>query len=101
MFDFKAPEYNSRDLRSIINTIIEELMAYGDYTYAFPDENASEEELKTLYNKVRHRFLMRAVYYFYDYVCQFPFDDLFTDEVSMLKYLLDYFERIYKPLKKP
>jgi hypothetical protein len=93
MFVPKPPEYNKQDLRSMIKVLIEELRFLGNHSYKLPDENASEEELKTLYNKLRHKLLEEVVGIMHSYVCQFPFDDLFTDEESMLRYLLKYFEQ--------
>ncbi len=86
-----TPQYDKQDLRSIIIALIDELRLFDRY-YKIPDENASEEELKALYNELRHRLLKEAVGTMHSYVCQFPFDDLFTDEESMLRYLLKLFE---------
>jgi hypothetical protein len=89
----KPPEYDNQDLRSMIKALIEELRLLGNFRYKMPDENASEEELKTLYNGLRHKLLKEAVGIMHSYVYQFPFDDLFTDEESMLRYLLKLFEQ--------
>jgi hypothetical protein len=88
----QTPKYDRNDLRSIIKALIEELRLLGNYRYKIPSENASEEELISLYNELRHKLLEEAVGVMHSYVCQFPYDDLFTDEESMLRYLLKLFE---------
>jgi hypothetical protein len=88
----RIPQYNKQDLRSIINALIDELRLLGNFRYTIPDKDASEEELKSLYDELRHKLLVEAVGILHSYVCQFPFDDLFTDEESMLRYLLKLFE---------
>ena len=89
----EMPQYDKHDLRSIITALIDGLSLLGVFKYKIPDENTSEEELKTLYNEIRHEFLEEAFYRMYSYVCYFPFDDLFTDEASLLRYLLKHFEQ--------
>ncbi len=86
----ETPQYDRQDLRSIIKALIEELRLF-DRFYEMPNENASEEELKVLYNELRHKLLEDAFYRMYSYISNFPFDDLFTDEESLLKYLLKHF----------
>jgi hypothetical protein len=88
----QTPQYDRNDLRDIIKALIEELRLLGNYKYKMPNENASEEELISLYNELRHKFLEEVVGVTHSYVCQFPYEDLFTDEESMLRYLLKLFE---------
>ena len=88
----QTPEYDRNNLRSIIKALIEELRFLGNYRYKMPDETASEEELISLYNELRHKLLEEVVGVIHSYVCQFPYDDLFTDEESMLRYLLKMLE---------
>jgi len=87
-----TPQYDKQNLRSIVIALIDELRLF-DRFYKTPDENTSEEELKALYNELRHKLLEEAFYRMYGYVCQFPFEDLFTDEESLLRYLLKHFEQ--------
>jgi hypothetical protein len=88
----KTPQYDKNDLKSIITALIDELRLFGVFKYKLPDENTNEEELRTLYNELRHRLLEEAFYRMYSYVSQFPFDDLFMDEKDMLRYLLKHLE---------
>ncbi len=90
----QTPQYDRQDLRSIIKALIEELQLLGNYRYKLPDDSLGEEQLKSLYNELRHKLLEEAVGILHSYVCQFPYDDLFTDEESMLEYLLKHFKQI-------
>jgi hypothetical protein len=89
----KPPEYDKGNLKSMIKVLAEELRLLGRHKFEIPEE-ASEEELQALFNELRHTLLEVAVDIIHAYLKQFPFEDLFTDEKSMVEYLARYFKQI-------